>query len=176
MKTLFDLDDLLIDKLCQPAADWVSQNKAINCFDIARICIDISTIAWILSEAGDAIAAANSGRLGLKIFQYALILVMLGALVTLRSVFEKAGGAAGGGRGGANPLRASMSTHRLILLIGLAGLLVQTVAGPLDFDSIARLAMSGFVTTGLYMGACLNRPPRRRQYSAGNWQAAAHTT
>jgi hypothetical protein len=177
MKDLLDLDDLLIDRLCQPAVDWISQMREISCFGIARICIDISTVAWILSEADDAIAATKAGPLGMKMFQYALILVMLGALVTLRSVFERAGGTGSRGRAAqANPLRVSMATHRLILLVGLIGLLVQTVAGPVDFATVTRLAMSFFVTTGLYMGACMNRPPKRREYAAGNWQQAAAPT
>ncbi len=169
-KNLARLDDTLIDKVCQPLADWIFESMTFDCFQISRFCIDLSALAWIVSQADGAVVAAKTGTSGLMAFQFTLIVLGLGAIMVLRSVFER-GGTAGSGRGArANPLRAPMYIHRLVCLLGLNNVLVQMVAAPVDLGSMALLLVGGFTVTAVYMGACSNRPPERRTYGSGDWQ------
>ncbi len=96
--------------------------------------------------------------------QCTVIVLMLGALVTLRQLLERAGGATGGRGAQANPMRLSMAKPRLLLLLGLACVLIKTVIEPVDFSSLENLVMCGFATTGFYLGACSDRPPVRHKY------------
>jgi hypothetical protein len=176
-KSLVHLDDILIDTVCQPIVDRIAEVVATDCFRIARVCLDISALAWILSQADDAITAANVGILGIEAFQYALIVAGLGAIMVLRSVFERAGGSRSRGQSEqSNPLREVMYIHRVITLLALVSVLIQTVLAPMDFASAALLAMQAFAAIALYMGACSNRPPKRCDYRLGNaWATASHS-
>jgi hypothetical protein len=162
-------DDALIDCVCQPLVEWIERRTALDCFGVARLCTDLSALAWILSQLGSVSAAAGTGTLGLKVFQFALIVLGLGAILVLRTTFERVGGAASGRP---NPLRAAMYVHRLACLLWLTGLSVKTVMSLSGFGSLALLAVGGFATMAAYVGACSNHPPKRRQTSVGQLEPA----
>jgi hypothetical protein len=149
------LDGALIDKVCQPIIDWFAQHVAIDCFRVARICIDLSALAWIVSQASDAAASPGSVPQGI---QFGLIVVGLGAIMMLRATFQRAGG----GRQ-PNPLRAAMFAHRLACLLWLTALLAKSTTMPAGLASMALFAVGGFATVALYVGACSNPPPTRRE-------------
>jgi len=169
LKNLANLDDALIDRLCQPVADWIFQSFTFDCFRTARLCIDLSALMWILSQARAAVIAARSGIPGLIAFEVALIVIGLGSIMTLRWVFER-GGSSQGGR--ANPLRAPMFPHRFACLLWLALQLFQAPGAPLGLDTLTRVLVAGFATIGVYMGACSNRPAVPRDYRSGAWRPA----
>jgi hypothetical protein len=157
---LVRLDGALIDGVCQPLVDRLYNHLASDCFRLARICTDLSALAWILSQAPGASEAAKTGNLDLGMFQFALIVLGLGAIMVLRALFERAGNGRNGGL--PNPFRAGMFTHRLVCLVWLAGLLVKTGMTPIGFGSLTLLAVGGFATAALYLGSCSNRPPKTR--------------
>jgi hypothetical protein len=167
LRNFASVDGALIDKVCQPFIDWIDQRVAIDCFQVARICIDLSALAWIVSQAPAAVASDGAAPLGI---QFALIVLGLGAIMILRATFQRAGG----GRQ-PNPLRAAMYTHRLGCMFWLAGLVVKTATVPMGLASLALFAVGGFATIALYVGACSNPPPKRRENWAGNdqWRLVA---
>jgi len=146
------MDGALIDKVCQPLIDWIDLHLAIDCFQVARICIDLSALAWIMSQASGSAGATPLG------IQFGMIVLGLGAIKMLRTTFQ----GAGGGRR-PNPLRAAMYTHRLACLFWLTGLLVKTTTMPAGLETLALFAVGGFATVALYVGACSKPPPRQRE-------------
>ena len=160
------VDGILIDRMCQPVIDWVNGHLTVNCFKAARVLVDLSAFAWILSQASGLAAAAGAKTLENTLVQFALVVVGLSAIIVLRGVFDRAGTMASGGQG--NPLRAAMYSHRLTCLLWLVALLIKTSATPLGLESLALLGVGGFATAAVYMGACSNRPPARREYRENN--------
>jgi len=160
-------DDGLIDRVCQPLVDRIGQHADIDCFKVARVCTDLSALAWILSQASVTAAAVGNGVVGFEAFQCALILLGLGSITVLRTLFERAGGGRKGSQ--ANPLRASMYTHRLACMLWLIGLLIKTAMTPVGFGSLALFAVGAFATLAVYVGACSNRPPQRREQRENSW-------
>jgi hypothetical protein len=169
-KAFTQLDNMLIDAVCQPAVDRISAIAAFRCDRISRCCLDLSSVAWIVSQAGAAVAAAKSEVAGLLACQIMLMMLGLTAMSTLRSAIGRIGRVQGGH---ANPLRPSMTIHRLSCLIWLVCLTAKTVMAPAEVASLALFAVGALVTAGIYVGACANRPPARRQSGAGRWQQAA---
>lgn len=171
-KDLMRLDDLVIDKICQPAVDLIYENLEADCYQVARICIDISALFWILSQVKGAITVAKIGDMGTEVYQYALIVAGLAAFMFLRSVFDRSPGSGRKARSGqGNPLRGPMSLHRFIFLAGFIVQVFQTMVVAADFGSVAMLAMKMFSAAALYAGACSNRPPKRTRSCPGNWAA-----
>jgi len=165
-KSLARVDGVLIDKVCQPLVDWLSQHLSIDCFRVARVCTDLSALAWILSQVPGLSAMAKNGALGPELFQFGLIVFGLGAIMVLRVLFERAGGTGSGRTGGVgNPFRTGMFTHRLTCLVWLTGLLVKTAILPIGFGPLALLAVAGFATVAVYVGSCSNRPPKQQRFS-----------
>ena len=162
-------DDVLIDKVCQPLVDWIDQAAELDCFKVARVCTDLSALAWILSQASVTAAAVGTGNLGFEFFQCALILLGLGSIIVLRTIFERVGGSRGGSQ--ANPLRASMFTHRVMCLLWLIGMLIKTAMTPVGFEPLALFAVGAFATLGVYAGACSNRPPKRHEQRESLWSS-----
>lgn len=156
-KTFGPLDDVLIERLFQPVSDLMSYRIGVNRTATACFCIDSASLAWIVSrvrELSDAVGAWNAVAAFLDL---ALLLLGLIALVSLRMLFRRAGGLP------VNPLRQAMQPHRAIVLLmlasGLAQLHTLTMAGAAD------LAMLMCATSALYLGACAERPPVRRDWS-----------
>lgn len=169
------LDDILIDRLCQPIADRLAARRFTDCFQLARICNDAASLAWILSQAGSVSRALATGNVALGGAQAALIVIGLAALTTLRRVFEgkQATHSAIGNRG--NPLRPAMFLHRLFCLIWLGTQAISAVTGPAGFSDLLVVAVSLMTTASVYIGACSSPPPERRARAGRNriWRPAA---
>jgi hypothetical protein len=152
-KTFAPLDDALIERLFQPVSDLIAHRIGLKRTTAACFCIDIASLAWIVSRArglSDAVAAWNGST---ALLDLALLLLGLVALVSLRVLFRRAG------RKLANPLRQTMQPHRAIVLLMLVSGLVQLhVPGLAD---AADLAMLVWAASALYLGACAELPPIR---------------
>ena len=155
-------DDVLIDRLFQPLADWMDRQWALGPQGAARWCLDLASLAWICAEA-DALAASVAGH-DVRIAAARGLLVVLGlwALTILRGVFRKADGGQARPAAQANPLRPGMQLHRVICLVWMAGLAVKAFAAPTGLESFALLGVSVFATAAVYLGACSNPPPAWR--------------
>lgn len=164
-RTLDHLDNALIDRIFQPAVDWIGAYLSLDCFAQARVCTGISAIAWILSQAGELILASRSAVVGLQVFQATLLLLGLSAIMVLHTLFQRAG-SAGTGHGRANPLRLTMYGHRMVIMAGLVVSLVKAFAG---VGSFALLAMVLFAMAAVYAGACSNAPPRQHVRLGRGW-------
>jgi hypothetical protein len=165
LRSLDHLDKALIDRLFQPLVDWIVENFSLDCFGLAKICTRLSAIAWILSRANEVTLVFRGAPAGLQVFEATVLLIGLGAIMVLHTLFQRVG-EAGQGHGQANPLRMAMFGHRVTILAGLAASLLKMIMGT---GSGALLAMSLLVTAAVYAGACSNRPPRRHVEFAGQW-------
>jgi hypothetical protein len=157
-KTFAPLDDVLIERLFQPASDLISQLTGTPCRSVACFCLDLASLCWILSRApglADAVTAWDASTAFLD-----LLLLLLGmvALTSLRVLFRRAGGKQG------NPLRPAMRPHRAIVLLMLVLRLAQW--HPSGLAGTVDAAMLMFATIALYLGACTERPPIRRGWAA----------
>ena len=153
-KTFAPLDDALIERLFQPIADLMTYRMGVSRSRIACFCIDIASLSWIASRArglSDAVTAWDASTAFLDV---SLLLLGLIALISLRTLFRRAGGKQG------NPLRLAMRPHRAIVLLMLAAQLIE-LQSP-DLPAIAGIAMLVFAASALYLGACAERPPVRR--------------
>ena len=153
-KTFAPLDDVLIERLFQPFADFVGDRIGVGRHAAACFCLDVASLAWIVSRAGglsDAVAACDAGA---AVFDLSLLLLGLVALISLRALFRRAAGRQ------ANPLRAAMRPHRAVVLLMLLTRLAQLHAPGLA--DAADTAMLLCATSALYLGACTERPPIRR--------------
>jgi hypothetical protein len=125
---------------------------------VACFCVDLASLGWIASRAGslsDAVAEWNAGG---ALLDCAVFLLGLAALISLRTLFRRAGGKQG------NPLRPAMQPHRAVVLLLLVTGLLQLHAPGLA--EAAYLAMLVFAASALYLGACSERPPVRRTWAA----------
>lgn len=156
-KTFARLDDLLIERLFQPASDLISHRLGLGRTKIACCCIDFASLAWIVSRVGglsDAVAAWDASTAFLDL---ALLLLGLVAMISLRTLFRKAGSKQG------NPLRLSMQPHRGIALLMLLSRVMQLHS--VDLSDVADLAMLVCAGSALYVVACMERPVVRRLWA-----------
>jgi hypothetical protein len=153
-KTFARLDDVLIERLFQPAADLITNWIRIGCGPAACFCLDLASLSWIVSRAPrlSAAMAAYDGRSAF--LDLSFLLLGLVALISLRTLFRRMRGKQG------NPLRMAMQPHRAVVLIMLAARLLQIQAPGLP--DAADVAMLTFVTFALYLSACASQPPVRR--------------
>jgi hypothetical protein len=159
-KAFAPLDDVLFERLFQPASDLISYRIGLSRTVAACFCIDIACLAWIVSR-GRALSGAVAAWNGAAVFGLALPLLGLVALVSLRMLFRRTGDRL------ANPLRLAMQPHRAIALLMLVSSLVRLRAPSLA--DAADLAMLICAASALYLGACVGRPPIRR-----GWWRVAH--
>lgn len=162
MREMFErVDDGLIDRVFQPAIDWLGDTLDIDGLRAARICTDISAFAWVVSQAGELGRAAAGGR-GAELAA-SLVLMMLGlsAIMVLRTVFQGSSGKSSRTTAG-NPLRAAMHTHRLTSLFWVFGLVVKTASDPAGLAMIALFGVGVFGAAALYAAACSPPTARRR--------------
>ena len=153
-KTFAPLDDVLIERFFQPAADLIAHQLAVPRTTAACFCIDLASLSWIVSHVrtlSDAVSAWDGGWSALHLL---VLLLGLVALLSLRTLFRRAG------RKTANPLRLAMQPHRAIVVLMLGARLLQFDPGSLA--DAADLAMLLFAGCAMYLGACAERPPVRR--------------
>jgi hypothetical protein len=157
-KTFAPLDDLLIERLFQPGSDLIADWIGFGRTTAACFCVDIASLAWIVSRArglSDAVAAWDAST---SFIDLSLLLLGLVALISLRTLFRRAG------RKQANPLRLVMRPHRAIVLLMLVTRLVQLHApGLADAADVVMLICAA---AALYLGACAERPPIRRNWTS----------
>ena len=161
------LDDALIDRVCQPLVNRMAAGASVDCYRLARLCNDAAALVWLLSRMGCISDALASGNVGLAGAQSALVLIGLGALLTLRRVFE---GRSGGAR--ANPLRPAMFLHRVACLLWLGVLLLGSLSGPGGLMELLTIGVALMMTASVYVGACSSPPPQRRSSRMRAWQHA----
>jgi hypothetical protein len=157
-KTFARLDDALIERLFQPASDLITYRIGVNRTVISCFCIDVACLAWIVSRVRELSDEVGAWKAGVAFLDLAFVLLGLIALVSLRMLFRLAG------RSEANPLRRTMLPHRALVLVMLVSGMVQLHT--LTMASAADLAMLMCATSALYLGACTERPPLRRNWSA----------
>jgi hypothetical protein len=155
MRTTFaSLDDVLIERLFQPMSDLVSHRAGFGRMTAACFCVDIASLAWIVSQARALSDAVVTWEAGSAFIDLSLLLLGLAALTSLRTLFRRAAPKQ------ANPLRLAMRPHRAIVLLMLVTRLVQLHAP--DVAEAAEIAMLLCAAAALYLGACAERPPVRR--------------
>ncbi len=157
-KTFAALDDGLIEHFFQPLSDLISCRIGLGRTGAACLCIDFAALSWIASRArglSDAAAAWNATTAFLDL---SFLLLGLVAMIGLRTVFRRAGCKP------TNPLRSVMQPHRAVVLLMLVSQLVQLRTSGLA--ELADCAMLTFAAFAMYLGACAERPPVRRQQMA----------
>jgi hypothetical protein len=153
-KTFARVDDVLIERLFQPASDLITYCIGLSRTTTTCFCIDVACLSWIVSRArglADAVAAWDASAAFLA---WALLLLGIVALMSLRMLFRRAG------LRQINPLRRVMLPHRAIALLMLVSSAVQLRS--LCVADAADLAMVISAASALYLGACAERPPIRR--------------
>jgi hypothetical protein len=157
MRTTFaSVDDALIDRLFQPVSDMLAVRFGISRTSVTCFCIDLASIAWIVSRVSGLSAGAAQRNIAGTVLDTLLLLLGLTALISLRSLFRRIG------RKQANPLRPAMQAHRgIALLMLMAGLLRLQTPG---LDNASDVAMLVFAITALYLGACVQPPPLIRNW------------
>jgi hypothetical protein len=157
-KTFAPVDDVLIERLFQPASDLITYWTGLSRAASACFCIDIASFSWIASRAGGISAAVAERDAGGAALDGSVLLLGLVALMSLRTLFRRTG------RKQANPLRLAMQPHRAFVLLMLGARLFQLqTPGP---AAAADLAMLIFAASALYLGACAERPPIQRTGAA----------
>jgi hypothetical protein len=155
------IDDALIERVFQPLADSAACRTGLDRFRLAAFFLDAASVAWILSQAGTLTEAVTQWDAGAGCLHVLLLLLGLAALTSLRTAFHRVRVS-----NGANPLRVTMLPHRGVVLALLAARLMA-LGG---FAGTADLAMLGFATCALYLGACATRPP---EHGRSRWLAAS---
>lgn len=158
------VDDGIIDRVFQPAVDWLGDIFDIDGLRAARILTDLSAGAWVLSQANQLGHAAASGHGAALSASVVLLLIGLSAIMVLRTVFQGSTGGRGRAMAG-NPLRASMHAHRLMSLVWICGLMIKTASDPVGVEMFALIAVGLFGAAALFAAACSPPTPRRRTAS-----------
>ena len=160
------VDDVLIDRLFQPLADWLDRHMALGTNRAARTALDLASLAWICAQAGAAADAVRSQDFRSGTVCGFVLVLGLWAFTILRNVFQRPDGEAKARvRAQANPLRPGMQLHRAACLFWMIALIAKTIAAPADSGSLALLAVGAFATAAVYIGACTGNPPARRETS-----------
>jgi hypothetical protein len=157
-KTFAPLDDVLFERLFQPLSDFMSDRLGFGRATAACRFIDLAALCWIMSRAQGLSKSVAAWNAAASFGDMAMLLLGLVALLSLRTLFRRAGAKQ------ANPLRQAMQPHRAIGLLMLAVRLTQLQA-PM-FADLADGAMLVFAASALYLGACAQRPPVRRDWAA----------
>jgi hypothetical protein len=156
-KTFATLDDVLIERLFQPATDLISDRTGLSRATAACFCVDVASLAWIVSQSRGLSDAVTGWDAATAFLDLSLLVLGLVALISLRTLFRRAGSKQ------ANPLRQTMRPHRAVVLLMLVTRLVQ-LHGP-GLADVADLAMLLCAASALYLGACAKPPPARRAWA-----------
>lgn len=147
------LDDVLIERVFQPVTDLTATRLGLGRLVLTCACLDAASLTWLMSRLPEL----TGDREATMCLQGMLLLLGLTALVSLRSLFRRAGHRPQG-----NPLRQAMRPHRAVILLLLSARLLQW-HGP-NLADAADLLMLLFSSVALYLGACAERPPLRRPW------------
>jgi hypothetical protein len=153
-KTFASLDDALIERLFQPMSDAVANSIGCGRTAAACFCIDVASLAWIVSQMHGLSDAVIGWDAGSAFLDLSLLLLGLVAMVSLRTLFRRAG------HQQANPLRPAMQRHRALVLLMLVARLAQLHG--FGMAEVADVVMLLGAASALYLGACAERPPVRR--------------
>jgi hypothetical protein len=151
------VDDVLIERLFQPACNLIRPCFGIGHAAAACLCLDLASLSWIFSRTGGMLEAMSQGDIDAAAFGATVLLLGLVALVSLRTLFHRMRGTQ------ENSLRQAMRPHRGIVLLMLLARLLQLQAP--DLGMAADLAMLLFASSALYLGACAERPRIKRNCS-----------
>jgi len=144
------LDDLLFERVFQPASDLVALRLGLARGTAACVCLDVASVGWIVSRL-----PASSDHGGTSGLSLVVLLLGLVALAGLQALFRRAGASARD-----NPLRLSMQPHRAIVLLMLVSRLLQLRQAAMA--DAADMVMLTAAASGLYLGACAPHPRIRR--------------
>ena len=159
MRRIFaPLDNVLIERLFQPALDAISDRVGLTRAAAACFCADLASLAWIVSRAQNLSDAVVAWDASTAFTSFTLLMAGLAALTGLRTLFRRASGTQG------NPLRVTMQPHRAVVVLMLVTRLVELQTFALA--DAADMAMLVFAGSSLYLGACMQRPPVRRTATA----------
>ena len=153
-KTFAPMDDALIERLFQPASDYLVYRTGATGVQVACLFTDLASLFWIASRIRGLSNAVLAWEATDAFLDLAFLLLGLIALISLRKLFRMAKGKQ------CNPLRIAMQPYRAIVLMMLAARLLQLRAPGLT--DAADVAMLVFATSALYLGACVKRPPVQR--------------
>jgi hypothetical protein len=122
----------------------------------ACCCVNVASLAWIISCAPGLAGAVAAEDASGSAADLALLLLGLGAMASLRTLFRRTG------FNHANRLRQTMRLHRAVVLLMLVSRMVQLHG--LGLPGAAELVMLLGATAALYLGACTEPPPVRRAW------------
>jgi hypothetical protein len=154
-KTFTPFDDLLIERLFQPASDTIACHIGISQRTSIGLCLDAASIAWIVSRAPSLSAAVGAWNATAAFLELAFLMLGLTALLSLRILFRRPKERQG------NPLRPAMQPHRAMVLLMLAASVLQLPTP--GVAEAADIVMLTFATLSLYLGACTDQPPLHRR-------------
>jgi hypothetical protein len=158
MRKFAPLDDALIERVFQPASDFISLQIGMARSATTCLCIDAASLAWIVSRTRGLSETVTAWNFGDALLDPTLLMLGLGALISLRMLFRRPTT-----NKRANPLRPAMQPHRAVVLLMLASRLAQLHAPGLA--DAADLAMLLCAASALYLGACAERPPFHREWA-----------
>lgn len=154
-KTFAPFDDMLIERLFQPASDLIAYRIGLSHSGSVGLCLDAASIAWIVSRTQSLTAAVTTWDAATAFVDVAFLLLGLLALFSLRILFRRPRSRQ------SNPLRPAMQPHRATVLMMFAASLLQLRSPGLT--EAADMAMLIFAAAGLYLGACAEQPPLRQR-------------
>ncbi len=147
------LDDVLIERLAQPAAELLWDQLGIRRSGAACLCIDVAFLAWIISRTPGLVNAMVAWHVGFAALDATFEVLGAVALSSLRILFHRTKGRQ------RDPLRPVMQPYRAIVLLMLVARFGQ--APEVDLADVADIIMLVFATSALYLAACKEPPPLR---------------
>lgn len=153
--TFASFDELLIERVFQPACNVLADRFGITRRGAAGFCLDIACLGWIIARVPPLSQEVMAWKAMAATFDLVILLLGLTALTGLRTVFRRRADVRQ-----ANPLRQTMRPHRAVLLLMFLARLGQLQEpGLTEYADIAMLLAA---IAALYLGACAGRPPVHR--------------
>jgi len=152
---LTNFDELLIERVFQPLSHVLAARFGVARSSAAAFFVDIAALGWIVARGPGLARDVMAWHAATATLHLLLLLLGLTALTVLGSLFQRHAGLRH-----ANPLRQTMRPHRAVLLILLLVRLAQFQEPALT--ECADLAMLAAAVVAVYLGACAERPPVRR--------------
>jgi hypothetical protein len=90
-KTFAPVDNVLIERLFQPVSDLITQRIGLSRAAVTCFCIDLASLCWIASRAGGLSGSVAEWNASGAFLDCSLLLLGLVALISLRTLFRRAG-------------------------------------------------------------------------------------